>query len=72
MTIDHKSRDGKLQCNIKRAPAKISALSSSKAFGKTFRLFGHLGNALEKRNKQNSIDKHDKNQVEPMQFLLAK
>ena len=68
MTIDHKIRDEELQCNIKMAAAKIS----SKAFGKTFRLFGHLGNALEKKKKKNSIDKYDKNQVEPMQFLVAR
>ena len=34
MAIDDRIRDGKLQCDINRKPAKISALSSAKFINK--------------------------------------
>ena len=34
MEIDDQIRDGKLQCDINRKPAKISALSSAKFINK--------------------------------------
>ena len=52
MTIDDKARNGKLQCDINREVAKISALSSSKTDKSGYLTSREILKAIENQGRQ--------------------